>query len=58
MDVARLYGAAFAAALSGAPVSALIADGSAVSVFAPRRVAGADASAVVSGRIVTEGGPR
>jgi len=47
MDVARLYGPAFAAALSGAPVSALIADGSPVSVFAPRRLTGAGAAAVV-----------
>jgi len=41
MDVARLYGAAFVAALGRAPVSALVADGSAVSVSPPRRLGGA-----------------
>ena len=41
MDVARLYGAAFVAALGRAPVSALVADGSAVSVYPPRRLGGA-----------------
>jgi uncharacterized protein YqjF (DUF2071 family) len=39
MDVARLYGPAFAPALARAPVSALVADGSPVSVYAPRRLA-------------------
>jgi uncharacterized protein YqjF (DUF2071 family) len=38
MDVARLYGAAFAAALQRAPMSALVADGSPVVVHRPRRV--------------------
>jgi uncharacterized protein YqjF (DUF2071 family) len=40
MDVARLCGAAFAPALARAPVSALVAEGSAVLVSAPRRVGG------------------
>src|SRR2546425_3481080 len=43
MDVARLYGRAFAPALSRPPVSALVADGSSVSVYAPRRLARAGA---------------
>jgi hypothetical protein len=38
MDVARLYGAAFATALQRAPVSALVAEGSHVVVHRPRRV--------------------
>lgn len=37
-DVARLYGPAFAESLSGAPRSAFLADGSAVSVHRPRRL--------------------
>jgi uncharacterized protein len=37
-DVTGLYGRAFADALSGAPMSVLIAEGSAVSVYPPRRV--------------------
>jgi uncharacterized protein len=40
-DVARLYGRAFAPALSRPPSSALVADGSPVIVYAPRRVAAA-----------------
>jgi uncharacterized protein YqjF (DUF2071 family)/predicted DCC family thiol-disulfide oxidoreductase YuxK len=39
-DVAGLYGAAFVSALSGPPTSALIAEGSAVTVYAPRRLTG------------------
>ena len=38
-DVVDLYGAAFAAALGRPPVSASIAEGSAVAVYPPRRVA-------------------
>jgi hypothetical protein len=41
MDVARLYGRPFAAALARPPVSALIADGSRVSVYAARRLVAA-----------------
>ena len=37
-DVAELYGAAFVAPLAGAPSSAFIAEGSAVTVHAPRRL--------------------
>ena len=37
-DVTRLYGAAFASALSGPPASALVAEGSPVTVYAPRRL--------------------
>ena len=37
-DVAELYGAPFEQALSGPPVSALIAEGSPVLVYAPRRM--------------------
>jgi uncharacterized protein YqjF (DUF2071 family)/predicted DCC family thiol-disulfide oxidoreductase YuxK len=37
-DVSGLYGPAFVAALSGPPASALIAEGSAVTVAAPRRL--------------------
>lgn len=37
-DVTRLYGRAFAPALSAAPGSALVAEGSPVTVFAPRRL--------------------
>jgi uncharacterized protein len=36
--VASIYGEAFAAALTGAPASAFVADGSAVTVYAPSRV--------------------
>jgi uncharacterized protein len=39
-DAARLYGPAFAGCLSGAPCSAFLADGSAVSVHWPRRLTG------------------
>ena len=38
-DVLRLYGPAFASALSGPPASTLIAEGSPVTVYAPRRLA-------------------
>jgi uncharacterized protein len=38
-DVVELYGAAFAPALAQPPVSALIAEGSPVAVYPPRRVA-------------------
>src|SRR2546427_8558869 len=38
MDVARLYGPAFAPALARAPGSALVAEGSSVIVYAPRRL--------------------
>jgi len=38
-DLEAVYGPEFAAALSGAPYSAFMADGSAVTVYAPRRVA-------------------
>jgi len=48
-DVARLYGRAFAPALSRPPVSALVADGSPVIVYAPRRMAGAGAVAAGAG---------
>jgi len=34
-DIARVYGDAFAEALSGAPTSAFVADGSPVTVYAP-----------------------
>src|SRR5206468_10185040 len=37
-DVAALYGAEFAPALSAPPISALVADGSPVTVFRPRRL--------------------
>jgi Uncharacterized conserved protein len=37
-DVPRLYGSSFARALSVAPASAFIAEGSAVTVFRPRRI--------------------
>ena len=37
-DVAALYGPAFAPALAGAPASALVAEGSPVTVFRPRTV--------------------
>jgi uncharacterized protein YqjF (DUF2071 family) len=47
MDVARLYGSAFASALSRAPVSALVADGSSVTVSAPRRLADPRVYAIV-----------
>lgn len=49
MDVARLYGAAFATALARAPVSALVAEGSAVTVYRPRRVDGPRTSVVRAG---------
>jgi uncharacterized protein len=45
-DVPRLYGSSFARALSAAPVSAFIAEGSPVTVFRPRRIR-AHAAAVV-----------
>lgn len=37
-NVARVYGPAFARALAGPPRSAFVADGSAVTVFAPTRI--------------------
>lgn len=37
-DVPRLYGSSFARALSAAPASAFVAEGSAVTVFRPRRL--------------------
>jgi hypothetical protein len=37
-DVPRLYGSSFARALAAAPVSAFIAEGSAVTVYRPRRI--------------------
>jgi hypothetical protein len=37
-DLERVYGAAFARALAGAPTSAFVADGSEVTVFAPTRI--------------------
>ena len=37
-DIARVYGDAFAEALSGAPTSAFVADGSPVTVYAPSRI--------------------
>src|SRR5439155_702436 len=42
MDVARLYGPAFAPALARAPGSALVAEGSSVIVYAPRRLVTTD----------------
>jgi len=50
MEVARLYGQAFAPALSRPPVSALVADGAPVSVFAARRLAGAGAATAGAAR--------
>jgi uncharacterized protein YqjF (DUF2071 family) len=47
MDVARLCGSAFASALSRAPVSALVADGSPVTVSMPRRLADPRVYAIV-----------
>lgn len=44
-DVPRLYGSSFARALSAAPVSAFIAEGSPVTVFRPRRIRAHDAAA-------------
>jgi len=49
MDVARLDGRAFAPALSRAPASALVADGSPVVVHAPRRLAAARGAVVGAG---------
>ena len=46
MNVARLYGAAFAPALARAPVSVLVAEGSAVTVYPPRRLGAARTSRV------------
>jgi hypothetical protein len=37
-DIARVYGDAFAEALSGTPTSAFVADGSPVTVYAPSRI--------------------
>jgi len=37
-DVAGLYGVEFVSALAGPPLSALVADGSAVTVYRPRRI--------------------
>jgi uncharacterized protein len=50
MDVARLYGPPFASALGRAPTSALIADGSSVTVSAPRRLADARGYAMLPPR--------
>ena len=44
-DVPRLYGSSFARALSAAPVSAFIAEGSPVTVFRPRRLSARAAEA-------------
>jgi uncharacterized protein len=49
MDVARLYGAAFVTALARGPVSALVADGSAVRVYPPHRLEGGRTAAVRAG---------
>ena len=49
MDVARLYGEAFVTSLARAPVSALVAEGSAVSVSPPRRLDGTRTSPVRAG---------
>jgi uncharacterized protein len=43
VDVSAVYGPAFARALSGAPTSAMIAEGSPVVVYAPHRIAAAPA---------------
>jgi uncharacterized protein YqjF (DUF2071 family) len=43
-DVPRLYGSSFARALAAAPASAFIAEGSAVTVYRPRRLVGAVAT--------------
>lgn len=45
-DVPRLYGSSFARALSVAPVSAFIAEGSPVTVFRPRRLSAEPAAPV------------
>ena len=45
-DVPRLYGSSFARALSAAPVSAFIAEGSPVTVFRPRRLTAETAAPV------------
>ena len=45
-DVPRLYGSSFARSLSANPISAFIAEGSAVTVFRPRRLGAAASSAV------------
>lgn len=44
-DVPRLYGSSFARALAPAPVSTFIAEGSAVTVYRPRRIGAPAASA-------------
>jgi hypothetical protein len=49
MDVGRLYGRAFTPALSRAPASALIADGSPVVVHAPRRLSEAHGAVAGAG---------
>lgn len=46
MDVARLCGEAFVTSLARAPVSALVAEGSAVTVYPPRRLGSARTSGV------------
>ena len=45
-DVPRLYGSSFARALSAAPASAFVAEGSPVTVFRPRRIGAQAGSAV------------
>jgi hypothetical protein len=47
-DVAGVYGAALAEALSGAPASAFVAEGSPVVVSTPRRLAGAMSGALTT----------
>jgi uncharacterized protein YqjF (DUF2071 family) len=49
MDVARLYGEAFVTSLARAPISAFVAEGSAVSVYPPRRLDGIETSPVRAG---------
>lgn len=53
-DIAGLYGRQFAEALCGKPVSAFIADGSAVAVFPGRRL-GAHSSDELGKLVLTEG---
>ncbi len=43
-DVAGLYGPQFVGALTGAPSSALVAEGSPVAVYPPRRIGGVDSA--------------
>jgi uncharacterized protein YqjF (DUF2071 family) len=49
-DVPRLYGSSFARALAAAPTSAFIAEGSAVTVYRPRRLAIPAAAAATAPR--------